>query len=256
MVPPTVEKRIASEVGAAVMWAAPAQSFKDFGGPPSPPRRELARWNIQLIRAKMFHNLIYNKDPNLGNWLVDPVWNLILIDSSRAFTTGDNMVHQLTRVDRDLWERFLGLDEARVFVRYVRPGPSPVPPAVPGTGPKAVDDITRQGPSDLGGQLLSALNETPVVLAGSELTWIGKSCLIVDLRRSGQRDGRTGEGAWPRLGDRDRTRRTAALTRDSQNPQHYDMVLAMAGKQAEVFGLVSKVDGLSVVQVTLCRESR
>jgi hypothetical protein len=111
MTPPTVEKRIAHEVGAAVMWVSPARSFKDFGGPAPPPTREIARWNIQLIRAKMFHNLIYNKDPNLGNWLVDPAWNLILIDNSRAFTSGDNMVHELNRVDRDLWERFLALDE-------------------------------------------------------------------------------------------------------------------------------------------------
>ena len=84
LTPPTVEKRIGQDVGAAVMWASPSQSFKDLGEPPSPPTRQIARWSYQLIRAKMFHNLIYNKDPNLGNWLVDPAWNLILIDNSRA----------------------------------------------------------------------------------------------------------------------------------------------------------------------------
>ena len=31
----------------------------------------------QITRAKMFDNLIGNLDPNLGNWLVDPEWNLI-----------------------------------------------------------------------------------------------------------------------------------------------------------------------------------
>ena len=112
MVPPTVEKRIRGTVGAAVMWAAPTRSFKESGGPPTPPAAQMARWNYQLLRAKMFHDLIYNKDPNLGNWLVDPAWNLILIDNSRAFTTGTRMVHALTRVDQDLWDRFLALDEA------------------------------------------------------------------------------------------------------------------------------------------------
>ena len=34
--PPTVEKRVDGDVGAAVMWAAPTQSFKEMGGPPSP----------------------------------------------------------------------------------------------------------------------------------------------------------------------------------------------------------------------------
>ena len=32
MVPPTVEKRIAADVGAAVMWVSPTQSFTDLGG--------------------------------------------------------------------------------------------------------------------------------------------------------------------------------------------------------------------------------
>ena len=105
MTPPTVEKRIAGDLGAAVMWAAPTRSFTEFGGPPTAPAAQMARWNYQLIRAKMFHNLIYNKDPNLGNWLVDPAWNLILIDNSRAFTTATRMVHELTRVDQNLWDR-------------------------------------------------------------------------------------------------------------------------------------------------------
>ena len=111
MVPPTVEKRIAWDVGAAVMWVAPTKSFKELGDTPSPPSTEIGRWNYQLIRAKMFHNLINNDDPNLGNWLVDPAWNLILIDNSRAFTPV-KMTHETTRIDRDLWSRFLALDEA------------------------------------------------------------------------------------------------------------------------------------------------
>ena len=45
-----------------------------------------ASWTRQITVAKMFDNLIGNIDPNLGNWLVDPNWNLILIDHTRAFT--------------------------------------------------------------------------------------------------------------------------------------------------------------------------
>ena len=112
MTPPTVEKRIGGELGAAVMWAAPTQSFRELGDTPSPPSTRIGWWNYQLIRAKMFHNLINNEDPNLGNWLVDPAWNIILIDNSRAFTTGAELVHEFARVDRDLWSRLLTLDEA------------------------------------------------------------------------------------------------------------------------------------------------
>ena len=280
MIPPTVEKRVDGDVGAAVMWAAPTQSFKEMGGPPSPPSTHIGRWNYQLIRAKMFHNLIYNKDPNLGNWLVDPAWNVILIDNSRAFTTDDRMVHKLTRVDRDLWERFEALDEptltaalgewlsggeirailerrdkmaeeiggmvaergeAAVFVRF-RPPPSEA----------RVRDADLQA---LGGQLLSALNETPVVLPGSELTWIGR---VVSLDEYEGPDAGTARAAVDRghtLGIVTELDALVCLTRDAQNPEHYERVVTLLGKRAEVFGLLTEENGLSVVQVTLCREA-
>ena len=65
-------------------------------GLPSPPARHSYKWTRQLIRAKMFHDLVGDVDPNLGNWLVDPAWNLILIDHSRAFATPKNLTHELT----------------------------------------------------------------------------------------------------------------------------------------------------------------
>jgi hypothetical protein len=111
MIPPTVEKRVDSELGAAVMWATPTESFKQKGGVPKPPPNHAYAWNRQLSRAKMFDNLINNRDPNLGNWLVDPSWNLILIDHTRAFVSGKNMVHEMNYIDKELWDRMLNLDE-------------------------------------------------------------------------------------------------------------------------------------------------
>ena len=112
MVPVTVERRIRGDLGAAIMWVAPTESFKDLGGVPTPPTRQIGYWTIQLIRAKMFDCLIYNRDPNEGNWLKDPAWNLMLIDHSRSFTPDDDMAHDnMTRIDRYLWERMQQLDE-------------------------------------------------------------------------------------------------------------------------------------------------
>jgi hypothetical protein len=59
----------------------------------------------------MFDVLIYNKDPNLGNWLVDPSWNLILIDHTRSFTNDKKFAHRLERFDSELWGRMKGLTE-------------------------------------------------------------------------------------------------------------------------------------------------
>ncbi len=114
MVPPTVLREYRRDKGAAVMWVSPTRSFGELGGVPTPPAGKAPAWNRQLVKAKMFDNLIYNQDPNLGNWLVDPAWNLILIDHTRAFQGSRNMVHELTRVDEDLWNRMRALTEAQL----------------------------------------------------------------------------------------------------------------------------------------------
>lgn len=113
MIPPTVEREYKGERGAAVMWASPTKSFKDFGGtgaPDAPPQYADA-FARQIVKAKMFDNLINNEDPNLGNWLVDPSWNLILIDHTRAFVSGKNMIHEMNHIDPDLWARMQALTE-------------------------------------------------------------------------------------------------------------------------------------------------
>ena len=112
MIPPTVEKRVKGDLGAAIMWVSPVQSFKQLGGPPTPPPAHIDSWNRQLAKAKMFDNLINNRDPNLGNWLVDPAWNLILIDHTRAFAPGKDMVHTMNRIEKGLWEAMLKLEAA------------------------------------------------------------------------------------------------------------------------------------------------
>lgn len=111
MVPPKVEREFEGETGVAVMWVDGAKSFATLGGVPRPPSDTTARWNRELVRAKMFHNLVGDIDPNLGNWLVDPAWQIILIDQSRALTTTTHLVHKLQHVDGPLWDRMRGLTE-------------------------------------------------------------------------------------------------------------------------------------------------
>ena len=114
MVPPTVEKRIGGEVGAAIMWVAGVKSFAELGQNIHAPREHAQRWNLQLVRAMMFDNLIGNDDPNLGNWLKDDWWNLILIDHSRALTSSRDLYHKMNQVDVALWERMKALDEPQL----------------------------------------------------------------------------------------------------------------------------------------------
>ena len=107
MVPPVVEKRWEHELGAAVLWVEPVRSWKEVENLPKP-----AHWHIQVIRMKMFDNLIGNIDRNAGNLLVDADWNLYLIDHSRAFISDSKLPTAMTRIDQVLWDRMLTLDEA------------------------------------------------------------------------------------------------------------------------------------------------
>ena len=114
MVPPTVQRKQDGEEGAAIMWASPTKTFKMLGGVPTPPPQQAYRWTVQLVKAKMFDNLVGNLDPNLGNWLVDPAWNIILIDHSRALGTGTQLTHKLEHVYAPLWDKMKALTEDQV----------------------------------------------------------------------------------------------------------------------------------------------
>ena len=106
MVPPTVEKTWKGDRAAAVLWLSPIHSWKVMANKPKPEK-----WNRQAIRMKMFDNLICNKDRNMGNLLVDDEWNLFLIDHSRAFITDKDLPVVMERIDREIWDRMLALDE-------------------------------------------------------------------------------------------------------------------------------------------------
>lgn len=105
MVPPAVERTIDGETGAAVMWLESIKSVKQLGGVvPSG-----AVWGKSLRKMMMFDNLIANTDRNAGNILVGPPGELILIDHSRAFIDKENLVHGISRVDEELWNRMQAL---------------------------------------------------------------------------------------------------------------------------------------------------
>ena len=106
MVPPAVEKRWKGDLGAAVLWVSPVRPWRQVENLPKPQK-----WSRIAVRMKMFDNLICNTDRNAGNLLVDNDWNLYLIDHSRAFITDKKLVSVMTRVDREMWDKILALDE-------------------------------------------------------------------------------------------------------------------------------------------------
>ena len=109
MVPPVVEKRHKGDLGRASMWVENVKMWNIKEKPPVPP--DQAAFDKQVIRMKMFDNFIGNEDRNQGNLLLDPAFNLILIDHTRAFTACNKLVQKMTRYDRELWDRMLAITE-------------------------------------------------------------------------------------------------------------------------------------------------
>jgi hypothetical protein len=118
MVPPTVERRVGTDVGSLQLWVEGCRVIKDVDQSACP---NPTAWAKQALRQKVFDNLIANIDRNAGNILVDGEWNMVLIDHSRAFASNTMPFEkQTTRIDRAFFEKLKALDEATLMKR-VRP---------------------------------------------------------------------------------------------------------------------------------------
>ena len=265
MVPVKVERRIRGELGAAIMWLSPAQTFKELGGVPTPPTRHLGYWTIQLIRAKMFDNLIYNRDPNEGNWMVDPAWNLMVIDHSRSFTPDNDMAHEkMTRIDRYLWDRMQQLDEPTltaalgewlsgreiraILERRDRMG-EVIDELVAKNGEAAV--LMRYGIPP--GTAPAAVNEAPIVAPSSELTWTGRVVALTGYQGPYARFAEAGVHEGHRLGLVAGDEGLLCLTASERDLESYERLLGLVGREVEIFGVLVDGTDMPVVQVTVSR---
>ena len=104
MVPPVVERRIDGQTGAIVMWVDGVKGW-DQNVEVTPPQPQ--DWARQVVRMKMFDQLIANIDRNQGNLIYDGDYHLILIDHSRAFTSTTEMKRMAApgRYDEAFWQR-------------------------------------------------------------------------------------------------------------------------------------------------------
>jgi len=110
MVPVTVERRVGADLASVQLWVEGCRLLKGVDQSSCPRPEEWAR---SAWRQRVFDNLTANIDRNEGNLLVDPEFNLILIDHSRAFASNAMpFVKQMQRIDREFYEKLKALDEA------------------------------------------------------------------------------------------------------------------------------------------------
>ena len=106
MVPPGVERQLHGVMGAAQLWL---ENIVGLNEGESPDASHRVHWENQLVQMAMFDNLIGNRDRNRGNIIRDAEWNVILLDHARAFGTGTELLHKMTRIDGAFWTRIESL---------------------------------------------------------------------------------------------------------------------------------------------------
>jgi hypothetical protein len=126
MIPPTVERPYRGLDASFTWWVDDVlmdegERLKRRVRPP-----DLWSWNDQMWIVRVFDQLIYNTDRNVGNLLIDRAWRLWMIDHTRAFRWHRTIrsPENLVRCDRELLERLRALDEAtleRELGRYLGP---------------------------------------------------------------------------------------------------------------------------------------
>lgn len=118
MVPPTVEVRHNDAMASLALWVENARMLKQLNErnvrAPDP-----VKWNYQLHRAHAFEDLVANLDEeHEGSPIVDPQWNLLVLDHSRAFTNTLAQPYEigtkLNQIDRPFFDRIKALDKATV----------------------------------------------------------------------------------------------------------------------------------------------
>jgi hypothetical protein len=105
-VPMSVERNIEGKVAAVTWWVDDVMMdegarLKKKATSPNPQR-----FSMQIQVMKIWDELIQNKDRNAGNLIWTSDWSMWLIDHTRAFRLGKELVapNDLTRCDRRLLE--------------------------------------------------------------------------------------------------------------------------------------------------------
>ncbi len=123
-VPPAVLRRHGNE-GALRVWVENAMTERIRQKRKITPP-DIRRWNKQIYVMRIFDELIYNTDRNMGNILIDANWKLWMIDHTRAFRRFSdlNNPEALVKCERNLWEKLRTLDDVTVkhrLKKFLRP---------------------------------------------------------------------------------------------------------------------------------------
>jgi len=85
MVPVSVERKVGGQQAAVTWWVDDLMMTELDRMKKKTQSPNLPGWNQQMYVCRVFDQLIYNTDRNLGNLVITKDWNIWLIDHTRAF---------------------------------------------------------------------------------------------------------------------------------------------------------------------------
>jgi hypothetical protein len=106
LTPVTVARTYKGKKAAFALWVEPVMMTEAtrMANNVMPPDAGL--WNHQINRVRVFTQLIYDTDPNLGNLLITPQWRLWKVDLTRSFRQFKQLPDEskLLKIDQEFYD--------------------------------------------------------------------------------------------------------------------------------------------------------
>jgi len=112
MVPPYVARNVGGNQAALSWWIDDSMMEIDRKNRKMDPP-DLDSWNKQMYAVRVWHQLIFDTDPNLTNLLITKDWQIWVIDFTRAFRLRKDLrdPKDLVQCDRKLLAKLRTLDK-------------------------------------------------------------------------------------------------------------------------------------------------
>ena len=112
MVPPYVARNVGGNQAALSWWIDDSMMEIDRKNRKMDPP-DLDSWNKQMYAVRVWHQLIFDTDPNLTNLLITKDWQIWIIDFTRAFRLRKDLrdPKDLVQCDRKLLAKLRTLDK-------------------------------------------------------------------------------------------------------------------------------------------------
>jgi len=110
-VPMSVERRVNGKPAAVTWWIDDVMMDERVRIKKPVPSPDSSRTAMQIHVQRVFDELIQNRDRNLGNTIWTTDWKMWMIDHTRAFRTGPDLLNPklLERIERTLLEKIKAL---------------------------------------------------------------------------------------------------------------------------------------------------